>query len=96
MYQQLECSYSYFSKALEIYLRVLFPCDYPEIWNKSEKTYIHRFLKLIFISNQALTSLLCKVTGKLIENFMYSVTWKNIFLKVTAILSKNESSETLL
>ena len=27
MYQPGKCSYSYFSKALKFYLRVLFPCD---------------------------------------------------------------------
>ena len=98
MYQRLKCSYSYFSKALEIYLRVLFRCDYPYQLkdnhsekapsNKSQKTYIHRFLKLIFISSQALTSLLCKVTGKLIENFKYSVTWENIFLTLRQFLAE--------
>ena len=98
MYQRLKCSYSYFSKALEIYLRVLFRCDYPYQLkdnhsekapsNKSQKTYIHRFLKLIFISNQALTPLLCKVTGKLIENLMCSVTRKNIFLTLWQFLAK--------
>ena len=29
MYQPAKCSYSYFSNALEFYLRVLFLCGYP-------------------------------------------------------------------
>ena len=28
-YQLPKCPYSYFPKALEFYLRVLFPCEYP-------------------------------------------------------------------
>ena len=30
MYQPPKCPFSYFSKALESYLRVFFPCEYPE------------------------------------------------------------------
>ena len=29
MYQPPKCPYSYFSKALEFYFRVFFPCEYP-------------------------------------------------------------------
>ena len=30
MYQPPKCPYSYFSKALEFYLRAIFPCEYPQ------------------------------------------------------------------
>ena len=30
LYQPPKCPYSYFSKALQFHLRVLFPCEYPQ------------------------------------------------------------------
>ena len=36
MYQQLKCPYSYFSEALEFYLTVLFPCQYPQSYPRNE------------------------------------------------------------
>ena len=32
MCQPHKCSYSYFSRALELYLRALFPCEYPYVF----------------------------------------------------------------
>ena len=46
IYQLPKCSYLYFSEALEFYLRVLFPCEYPYLpellpWTTNSCTHCH-------------------------------------------------------
>ena len=43
MYQPPKCPYSYFSSALDFYLRVLFPCEYPQ-WNVTCEKFFFRKL----------------------------------------------------